>query len=106
MATPPQKHSRQDLCSQAGQVQRTSGFLEGRLYRDKHQRYCLRKPGAPEHQAITCTSGCPLEVWLNRAWIAGHVEGDGQDYWLFAQTGGKFLLSEQMKARYSEHWRR
>jgi len=55
---------------------------------------------------LTCTSGCPLEVWLNRAWVSGHVEGDGEDYWFFADTGGRFLLAEHMKARYTEHrWR-
>ena len=80
---------------------------EGRLYQDKHKRYCLYEPGVPEHKTLTCTSGCRLEVWLNRAWIAGHVEGDGEDYWFFADTGGRFLLAEHMKARYTEHyWQR
>jgi len=51
---------------------------------------------------ITLTSGCVLEVWLNREWVSGCVEGDGQDYWLFVKTGGKFLLAEQMTARYRE----
>src|SRR5712691_5203713 len=80
---------------------------EGILYRDKYKRYCLYQPGVPEHKTLTGTSGCQLEVWLNRAWIAGHVEGDGEDYWFFADAGGRFLLAEHMKARYSEHhWRR
>jgi Domain of unknown function (DUF5348) len=61
---------------------------------------------SPPHKMLTCTSGCRLEVWLNRAWVAGRVEGDGEDYWLFADTGGRFLLAEHMKARYTEHrWR-
>src|SRR5947208_2919005 len=63
-------------------------------------------PASPPHKMLTCTSGCPLEVWLNRAWVSGHVEGDGEDYWFFADTGGRFLLAEHMKARYTEHrWR-
>jgi hypothetical protein len=79
---------------------------EGILYQDQHKRYCLCEPGAPPHTRLTCTSGCRLEVWLNRTWIAGHVEGDGEDYWLFADGGGRFLLAERMKARYTEHhWR-
>src|SRR6266700_3589106 len=79
---------------------------EGILYQDQHKRYCLYEPGMPPHQRLTCTSGCRLEVWLNRTWIAGHVEGDGEDYWLFADGGGKFLLAERMNARYTEHhWR-
>jgi hypothetical protein len=73
---------------------------EGILYRDYYRRYCLREPNVPEYQCLTCTSGCPLEIWLNRTWIAGHVEGDGEDYWLFVTGGGKFKLSERMKARY------
>jgi len=51
---------------------------------------------------ITLTSGCVLEVWLNREWVSGCVEGDGQDYWLFVKIGGKFLLAEQMTVRYQE----
>ena len=79
---------------------------EGILYQDQHKRYCLYEAGVPEHKLLTCTSGCRLEIWLNRAWIAGHVEGDGEDYWLFADGGGRFLLAERMKARYTEHhWR-
>ncbi len=79
---------------------------EGILYQDKHKRYCLYELGVPEYKMLTCTSGCRLEVWLNRAWVAGHVEGDGEDYWLFADAGGRFLLAEQMIARYTEHyWR-
>jgi len=79
---------------------------EGILHQDTHKRYCLYEPGIPEDKRLTCTSGCRLEVWLNRTWIAGHVEGDGEDYWLFADSGGKFLLSEHMKVRYTEpHWR-
>ena len=75
---------------------------EGLLYRDSNKRYCLCEPGVPMDRTLTCTSGCPLEVWLNWEWIAGHVEGDGEDYWLFATTGSKFRLSERMKARYIE----
>ncbi len=77
---------------------------EGRLSQDKHKRYCLYESGVPEYKMLTCTSGCRLEVWLNRTWIAGHVEGDGEDYWLFADAGGRFLLAEHMRARYIEHW--
>lgn len=75
---------------------------EGFLYQDQYKRYCLYEPDVPVHNILTCTSGCPLEVWLDSTWIAGHVEGDGQDYWFFAYTGGKFRLSERMKARYTE----
>ncbi len=75
---------------------------EGTLYRDSNQRYCMYEIAAAERPVLTCTSGCPLEVWLNRDWIAGHVEGDGQEYWLFASAGGKFLLAEQMLVRYVE----
>jgi hypothetical protein len=79
---------------------------EGILYLDQHKRYCLYEPSIPEYKTLTCTSGCRLEIWLNRTWIAGYVEGDGEDYWLFADAGGKFLLSERMKAHYIEHhWR-
>ncbi len=74
---------------------------EGVLYRDPHRRYYLQKPDVPEYRLLTCTSGRPLEIWLNQSWIAGHVEGDGEDYWLFAIGGGKFLLAERMKARYT-----
>jgi hypothetical protein len=42
---------------------------EGILYQDQHKRYCLHEPGVPEHTTLTCTSGCRLEVWLNRTWI-------------------------------------
>ncbi len=76
---------------------------EGVLYQDSHKRYYLHEPGVPGYKILTCTSGCPLEVWLNHTWIAGHVEGDGEDYWLFADAGGKFLLAEHMKARYTDH---
>ncbi len=79
---------------------------EGILYQDSNKRYCLYESGVPPYRRLTCTSGCRLEVWLNRTWIAGHVEGDGEDYWLFADAGGKFCLAEHMKARYTEdHWR-
>jgi hypothetical protein len=78
---------------------------EGILYQDQHKRYCLYEPAVPECKMLTCTPGCRLEVWLNRTWVAGHVEGDGEDYWLFADEGGRFLLAERMKARYTEyHW--
>jgi hypothetical protein len=76
---------------------------EGILYQDSNKRYYLHEPGVPMRNLLTCTSGCPLEVWFEHTWIAGHVEGDGQDYWLFAHTGGKFLLAEQMKARSNEN---
>jgi uncharacterized protein YqjF (DUF2071 family) len=76
---------------------------EGTLYRDGNRRYCMYESAVAERPVLTCTSGCPLEVWLNRVWIAGHVEGDGQDYWLFAHAGGQFLLAEQMRVRYVEH---
>ena len=79
---------------------------EGILYQDKYKRDCLYEPGVPEYTMLTCTSGCRLEVWLNRAGIAGYVEGHGEDYWFFAEGGGRFLLAEHMKARYTEHrWR-
>ena len=74
----------------------------GILYREGNRRYCVYEGDVAERPVLTCTSGCPLEVWLNRDWIAGHVEGDGQDYWLFASVGGKFLLAEQMQVRYVE----
>jgi len=77
---------------------------EGQLYRDHHQRYCLEPTGALAPTSFTCTSGCPLELWLNSSWIAGHVEGDGENYWFFANNGGKVLLAEQMKVRYIERW--
>jgi len=50
------------------------------------------------------TSGCALEIWLNRGWVSGCVEGDGQDYWLFVKAGDKFLLTECMRVRYRESW--
>jgi hypothetical protein len=75
---------------------------EGRLVLDRHRRYCIWEPGRPADQTITLTSGCTLEVWLNREWISGCVEGDGQDYWFFVETGGKFLLAQHMQARYRE----
>jgi Domain of unknown function (DUF5348) len=79
---------------------------EGVLYQDQYKRYCLYEPDAPPQKWLTCTSGCRLQVWLNRNWIAGHVEGDGEDYWFFADGGRRFLLAESMKARYIEHqWR-
>ena len=43
-----------------------------------------------------------MQSSINREWIAGHVEGDGEDYWFFAMSGGKFLLAERMRARYIE----
>ncbi|WP_201374629.1 DUF5348 domain-containing protein [Ktedonobacter robiniae] len=78
---------------------------EGILYRNHHQRYYLWEPGVPDNQLLTCTSGCPLAIWLNQAWVAGHVEGDGEDYWLFVIGGGKFRLSEHMnrESRYFGH---
>jgi len=58
----------------------------------------------PQTTRLACTSGCPLEIWFDHTWVAGRVEGDGEDYWLFATTGGKFLLAERMKARYRASW--
>ena len=75
---------------------------EGILYQDRDKRYCLSETSVPVYNILTCTSGCPLEIWLDHTWIAGRVEGDGEDYWLFATTGRKFLLAERMKARYRE----
>jgi uncharacterized protein YqjF (DUF2071 family) len=75
---------------------------EGILMLDRNRRYCICEAGRPALPPITLTSGCALEVWLNREWISGCVEGDGQDYWLFVKTGGKFLLAEHMQARYRE----
>lgn len=93
-------------CDPAREARMKHRIHEGILYQDKHKRYCLYELGVPEYKMLTCTSGCRLEVWLNRAWVAGHVEGDGEDYWLFADAGGRFLLAEQMIARYTEHyWR-
>jgi uncharacterized protein YqjF (DUF2071 family) len=77
---------------------------EGQLYRDRHQRYYLKTGDALAQKIFTCTSGCPLELWLNSSWIAGHVEGDGEHYWFFAHNGGKVLLTEQMTVRYIERW--
>ncbi len=75
---------------------------EGILFLDHNRRYCIWEPGRRTSQLITLTSGCILEVLLDREWVNGCVEGDGQDYWLFVKTGGKFLLAEQMTARYRE----
>jgi hypothetical protein len=75
---------------------------EGILVLDQNRRYCICEAGRPALPLVTLTSGCALEVWLNREWIRGCVEGDGQDYWLFVKTGGKFLLAEHMQARYRE----
>ena len=77
---------------------------EGILVLDHHRRYCIWEPDRQMSYLITLTSGCILEVQLNREWVSGCVEGDGQDYWLFVKTGGKFLLSECMKVRYREPW--
>jgi len=75
---------------------------EGILVLDRNRRYCICKAGRPALPPITLTSGCPLEFWLNREWVSGCVEGDGQDYWLFVKTGGKFLLAKRMLVRYRE----
>jgi len=75
---------------------------EGILVLDQNRRYCICEKGRPTLPSITLTSGCPLEVWLNQEWVSGCVEGDGQDYWLFVKTSGKFLLAECMKVRYRE----
>jgi uncharacterized protein YqjF (DUF2071 family) len=77
---------------------------EGMLVLDHHRRYCIWEPERSTFQTITLTSGCSLEVWLNREWVSGCVEGDGQDYWLFVKAEGKFLLSEGMRVRYREPW--
>lgn len=79
------------------------GIHEGILHQDRNKRYYLHEPGVPVYNTLTCTSGCPLEIWLDQTWVCGHVEGDGEDYWLFATTGGKFLLAERMKARSTAH---
>ncbi len=73
---------------------------EGILVLDQNRRYCICEPDKQASLLMTLTSGCPLEVLLNREWVGGCVEGDGQDYWLFVKTGGKFLLAEQMRVRY------
>ena len=75
---------------------------EGILVLDHNRRYCICEEGRPAWQTITLTSGCALEVRLNREWVSGCVEGDGQDYWLFVKTGDKFLLAEQMTVRYRD----
>jgi hypothetical protein len=80
-------------CDPAREARMEQRIHEGILYQDQHKRYCLYEPGVPEHGTLTCTSGCRLEVWLNRTGIAGHVEGDGEDYWFFADGGGRFLLA-------------
>lgn len=77
---------------------------EGMLILDHNRRYCVWEPERPVFQPLTLTSGCALEVWLNHEWVSGCVEGDGQDYWLFVKTGGKFLLAECMKVRCREPW--
>ncbi len=73
---------------------------EGILVLDQNRRYCICEAGWPALPLVTLTSGCALEIWLNREWIRGCVEGDGQDYWLFVKTSGRFLLAEHMQARY------
>ncbi|GCF11877.1 DUF5348 domain-containing protein [Dictyobacter arantiisoli] len=75
---------------------------EGILIRDENKRYCLHELGVPLERALTFTSGYSAEIWLNREWIAGCIEGDGQDYWFFVEGGRRFLLPEHMKARYTE----
>jgi Domain of unknown function (DUF5348) len=77
---------------------------EGFLVLDQDRRYCICEADRLALPPITLTSGCALEVWLNREWVSGCVEGDGQDYWLFARVGGKFLLAECMRVRYREPW--
>jgi len=77
---------------------------EGILVLDQNRRYCICEAGQPALPPITLTSGCALEVWLNREWVGGCVESDGQDYWLFAKPVGKFLLAEWMRVRYREPW--
>ena len=83
---------------------RSQRIHEGMLVLDHNRRYCIWEQERPVFQTLTLTSGCVLEVWLNHEWVSGCVEGDGQDYWLFVKTGGKFLLSECMKVRYREPW--
>ena len=34
-----------------------------------------------------------MQSSINREWIAGHVEGYGDDDWFFATSGGKLLLA-------------
>lgn len=65
---------------------------ESILYRDHNKRYCLHEPGIPVWKMLTCTSGCPIKVWLSHAWIAGHVEGDGDEcgfYYLADSSEGR-----------------
>jgi hypothetical protein len=78
---------------------------EGTLYRDSNRRYSLREAGidSPEFE-ITFTSGQRMDIWLGGRWIAGHVEGDREDYYFFADLGGKCRLMEGMKAGYLERW--
>ena len=75
---------------------------EGVLFLDRYRRYCICEPGRLALQTIILTSGCFVEILLNHEWVGGRVEGDGQDYWLFAVKGGKFLLAERMMVRYRE----
>jgi hypothetical protein len=67
----------------------------GILYQDCNKRFYLREFNVSEEKTVICTSSCPLEVLLNSVWIAGRVEGDGEDYWFFASTGASFCWSSQ-----------
>ena len=75
---------------------------EGILFQDQNQRYYIYERARPVSQMVTLTSGCALEIFLDGAWVSGHVEGDGQDYWFFTETGSKFKLVEGMAVRYTE----
>ena len=75
---------------------------EGTLLLDQHKRYSICEPERPASQIVTLTSGCSLEVLLGDTWIRGHVEGDGQDYWLFVSPSGKFKLAEGLVVRYTK----
>lgn len=75
---------------------------KGTLLLDQQRRYYIYEPDRPASQAITLTSGTAAEVLLGSVWVGGHVEGDGQDYWLYSQTGGTCKLMEGMLAWYTE----
>ena len=75
---------------------------EGPLTLDHNNRYYIAEPDRPASQAITLTSGCTLEVLFGTTYVSGHVEGDGEDYWLFMEAGGKLKLADGMVVRYME----
>jgi hypothetical protein len=75
---------------------------EGILLLDQNKRYYICEPEEPACQMVTLMSGCAAEVMLDSQWMSGHIEGDGQGYWFFLETGSKFKLVEGMVARYAE----